>query len=280
MLHWGVNVPHISRLYISPADARLQQFFFSGRVLKMSRFSVSTSSGFLIFVLFFFLKYTWHTGNSADDASDRDFDGWWKENIKNLKQAPWNQSEVWVLNLLFAPLMQPNPDPSWLSKNQIYFRYVRVKINCQRDRPARPRTSRCETQTWCSSSISLQYMSHTWLNVGTSPPPAKSKTEATADKITAKTDHPWLWAPPCCSFLSSGAWGRSSSPLRFTSSSISLHPDPSIIVTLRQGSTRQPEDLLLEIEPQTKWLFLSPAPNSSPVKEPFHQQKPDSLSVC
>lgn len=74
--------------------------------------------------------------------------------------------------------MQPNPDPSWLSKNHIYFCYVGVKINCQRASPACPCTSRCEIQTRCSSSISLQYMSHMRLNVGTSPPPAESKTEA------------------------------------------------------------------------------------------------------
>lgn len=180
--------------------------------------------------------------------------------------------------------MQPNPDPSWLSKNRIYFCYVRVKINCQRARPACPRTSRCAIQIRCSSSISLHYMSHRRLNVGTSPP-AESKTEATADKITAKTDHPWLWAPPCRSFLILPVHGAASlafSPahpsLLFTSSSISLHPDSHIIVTLTQGSTRQPEDLLLEIEPETKCLFLSPTPNSSPIRT-ITSTKTESLSV-
>lgn len=38
--------------------------------------------------------------------------------------------------------------------------------------------------------------------------------------------------------------------------------DSYIIVALTQGSTRQPEDLLLEIEPVTKWCFLSPTPYS------------------
>lgn len=85
--------------------------------------------------------------------------------------------------------MQPNPDPSWLSKNQIYFCYVGVKINCQRARPACLRTARCEIHTRCSSSISLQYVSHTQLNVGTSPP-AESKTEATQTRLLPKQTTP------------------------------------------------------------------------------------------
>lgn len=40
--------------------------------------------------------------------------------------------------------------------------------------------------------------------------------------------------------------------LLFISSSISPHCDSHIIVMLTRGSTRQPEDLLLEIEPETK----------------------------
>lgn len=63
----------------------------------------------------------------------------------------------------------------------------------------------------------------------------------------------------------SPAFSPASPSLLFTSSSISLHPDWRIIGTLTRGSTRQPEDLLLEIEPETKRLFLSPTPNSSPM---------------
>lgn len=171
--------------------------------------------------------------------------------------------------------MQPNPDPSWLSKNHIYFCYVGVKINCQRASPACPCTSRCEIQTRCSSSISLQYMSHMRLNVGTSPPPPppKAKQKLSTDRITAKTEQPpttsssmwFIFSFYRCTVLLLQLCLqpalRSRSPPHLSAS----HPDSRIIVTLMQGSTRQPEDLLLEIEPETERLFLSPTPNSSPL---------------
>lgn len=113
--------------------------------------------------------------------------------------------------------MQPNPDPSWLSKNHIYFCYAGVKINCQRASPACPSTSRCEIQTRRSSSISLQYMSHRRLNVGTSPPPLKAKQKLQQTGLLPKQSSPRLYgllrvAHPCVHGAASPAWSPAFTP--------------------------------------------------------------------